>query len=150
MSYKKGQPDMTENILQQYSMLNWDENFTQTATNGQELTIPLPWAVRSFTRSGCSNHHPTWPWTPSMQDGAPKPAVSSLKHSTSKLTGEGSCTFGQYTHTNITQYVLEVRIKRIRIVSWKKTVVLSLPKMSRHWEAKTLFYVVIHFWGFFL
>ena len=24
---------------------------------------PLPWAGTSFTRSGCSNSHPTWPWT---------------------------------------------------------------------------------------
>ena len=23
----------------------------------------VPWAVTSFTRSGCSKPHPTWPWT---------------------------------------------------------------------------------------
>lgn len=30
--------------------------------------------------------------------GCPKPAMSSLKHTASKLTGEGSCTFRQYKH----------------------------------------------------
>lgn len=85
--------------------------------------------------------------------GCPKPAMSSLKHSASKLTGEGSCTFRQYKHAQNKHHTIcsGSQNKENQNCKLKKDF-CALPSYKQQAlgsKSTTVFYVVVHVLWFF-